>query len=933
MTKEDTEVKQKGTLFAGERLLLEDDTDLLRLNGGRAEVYAVTRKKDEADESLSFRRCYLMEVGAGEAVFPALDEFEEVHVQIYALEDLEYSLRPLAETEKERLLLDMELWFSRLLELPWLRLLADKGDDMLREWKRGGVFGRLASKEELLAEFAKHEAVLSMLIGVKFGAEDKRLSRRIALREKARKLLVENGIRSLTGEEQLFVGTGDSDVSGRSADSATFVVKQVAKTLRMPTDTIGITEENAKGLDYVALLRRLMQKGNMQMRLVTLPAGWHKKDTGVMLGFYTPPGAKEKVLAAFLPDTPESYRIVFREHPEGIPLTDEETSRIANDAFQCYAGFPARALKLWDLIKFMFRQCWVADYRTIVLCSLFAGLIPLVSPIITETIFQDIIPILDRQGLATVTQALMVTSFTTAALSIVRSIAVMRIGSHIEIAAEAALWGRLMQLPTKFFRKFTAGELAGRMGGIGIAKSIASGDFVGSILSFIFSFWSIFLMCYYSLKLTAAAIGVWIVYALFVAVVYRRVLYFQRKIIAAGNKTAGTVQQIFAGLSKFRVQGAEEQAYGLWTRTFGEHWNWSLKLRWQNNYTSIISSIQPFVLTLILYWIAVYGMNEVGPDGKTVQGIGYAQFIAFNAAYSSFNGVMGGIIGLVGQYFGIQPQIENLRPILEAVPESAGEKQDASKLTGALEVSHLTFAYTRVIPNRKGDGQVTEVEGEDVLHDVSFSVAAGENVAIVGKSGSGKSTLVRLLLGFEEPKSGAVYFDGQDLSDVNLPSVRSQMGVVLQNGQLMTGDIFTNIVGTKLLTQDDAWRAAEAAGIADDIAEMPMGMQTIISEGSSNISGGQRQRILIARALVGRPSILIFDEATSALDNRSQSIVTKSLEQLHVTRIIVAHRLSTIRNCDRIIVMDKGRVAEMGTFSELVAKGGIFAELVKRQVA
>ena len=552
--------------------------------------------------------------------------------------------------------------------------------------------------------------------------------------------------------------------------------------------------------------------------------------------------------------------------------------------------------------------------------------------IITETIFQDIIPILDRQGLATVTQALMVTSFTTAALSIVRSIAVMRISTRIEIAAEAAMWGRLMSLPTKFFRRYTVGELASRMGGIGIAKSLASGEFVGSILGFIFSFWSIFLMCYYSLKLTAAAVAVWVVYSLFVAIVLRRVLFFQRKIIDAGNKSAGIVQQIFAGLAKFRVQGAEEQAYNLWTKAFGEHWNWTLKLRWQNNYPSIISSMQPFVLTMILYWIAVYGMNEVSADGKTTQqGIGYAQFIAFNAAYTSFNGVLGGVLGLISQYFGIQPQLENLRPILNAVPETSEDKQDAGKLTGALEVSHLSFAYSHMVPGEKGE--MTEVEGEEVLHDVSFSVEAGENVAIVGRSGSGKSTLVRMLLGFEVPKRGSVSFDGQDLSELSLPSVRSQMGVVLQNGQLMTGDIFTNIVGTRLLTQDDAWMAAEAAGIAEDIAQMPMGMQTVISEGSSNISGGQRQRILIARALVGKPSLLIFDEATSALDNRSQSIVTKSLEKLRATRIIVAHRLSTIRNCDRIIVMESGRVAEVGTFDELMEKGGIFTELVKRQVA
>ena len=740
---------------------------------------------------------------------------------------------------------------------------------------------------------------------------------------------MENGIRGLLGEETLYIGGSEINQHDALLKQAAFAVRQVAAALAMPHENIGLDEETCRKLDEAALLRRLMQKGNMQMRLVTLPDDWHKKDTGVLLGFYV--GEKGKEIAALIPETPESYRMFVPEHPEGIVLTETEIRHIEKDAFQCYAGFPARALKLWDLMKFMFRQCWLADYRTILVCSMFAGLIPLATPIITETIFQDIIPILDRQGLATVTQALLVTSFTTAALSIVRSIAVLRISNRIEITAEAALWGRLMTLPTSFFRRFTVGELASRMGGIGIAKNLVSGEFVASILSFIFSFWSIFLMCYYSMKLTAAAVVVWLVYSLFVALVLRRVLFFQRKIIEAGNKSAGTVQQIFAGLSKFRVQAAEEQAYNLWSRTFGEHWNWALKLRWQNNYTSIISSIQPFILTMILYWIAVYGMNEVSPDGKTVKtGIGYAQFIAFNAAYSSFNGVMGGAIGLISQYFAIQPQLENLRPILEAVPENTEDKQEAGQLTGAIEVSRLSFAYSCMVPD--GKGGTVETEGEEVLKDVSFSIAAGENVAIVGKSGSGKSTLVRLLLGFETPKRGSIFFDGQDLAELALPSVRSQMGVVLQNGQLMTGDIYTNIVGTRMLTQDAAWEAAEAAGIAEDIADMPMGMQTVISEGSSNISGGQRQRILIARALAGKPAIMIFDEATSALDNRSQAIVTRSLDKLKSTRIVVAHRLSTIRQCDRIIVMDNGRIAEMGGFDELVEKGGLFADLVKRQV-
>jgi len=247
-------------------------------------------------------------------------------------------------------------------------------------------------------------------------------------------------------------------------------------------------------------------------------------------------------------------------------------------------------------------------------------------------------------------------------------------------------------------------------------------------------------------------------------------------------------------------------------------------------------------------------------------------------------------------------------------PESSEDKVDAEHLSGVIEVKDLTFAYNEDSPN--------------VLTDINFRVAAGEHVAIVGES-----TLVRLLLGFEKPKSGAIYYDGQDLAELNLASVRVQMGIVLQNGQIMAGDIFTNIIGTSSLTLEDAWHAAEAAGLAEDIKKMPRGMNTVISEGSTNISGGQRQRILIARAIAAKPAIVVFDEATSALDNRTQNIVTESLDKMHSTQIIVAHRLSTIRNCDKIVVMDEGKIVETGTFDELANKEGLFADLIKRQQA
>ena len=890
-------------LQAGERVRLEDGARLALIESGKVEVYLVT------SEAGSFRQQFLVELEAGAAAFPSLDEFEETETLIYAAEDSKIKILTFDEVPTDELRIFMRRWFAELIKLPWLRLLADKGDDILITWLDGTV---LEGAEDLTEAFRANEEIFSMLLGVRFRAEDKRFSDRVEVRARNQRRLLDNSISNLLGEET----TTYSETTERTMrlEEASFIVRRTAVALNMPTDNIKLDPELVRRLDQIRLIRRLVQKGNMQMRLIELVEDWHKCDSGVIIGYY----GEKKILSVFVPLEAGKYKLVNLEHPDGFPITDEVAAKIDKSAFECYAGFPSRELKILDLIKFIFKQCWFADYRTVILISLVSGIIPLAMPIVTETIFADIIPILDRQGLATVTQVIMVTSFTTASLGIVRTIAVMRITTRMNMATEAALWGRLLTLPTGFFRKFTSGELASRMGGISVIKGLVSAEFIGGLFGFVFSFWSVFLMCYYSLKLTAVAIVIWFIYAIITAFIYRRVIGFQRNLIDANNREAGLVQQIFKGLAKFREHGAENQAFWLWSEVFGETWKWNLKLRWQANYNAIIGSVQPFILTMSLYYIAVYGMNEVGPNGQQIQGITYAQFIAFQGAFSSFNATLNGIIPLVGQYFAIQPHIENLRPILKEIPESVGEKADSGILSGAIEVSDLTFGYT---------------EGRDVLHDINFKIAAGENVAIVGRSGCGKSTLVRLLLGFETPKKGSIYFDGQDLAELNLPSVRTQMGVVLQNGQLMQGDIFTNIIGTNSLTQEDAWAAAEAAGIADDIAMMPMGMQTVISEGSSNISGGQRQRLLIARALVTKPAILIFDEATSALDNRTQAIVTNSLDKLNATRIIVAHRLSTIRNCDRILVMDAGRIVESGGFDELVARGGIFAGLVKRQTA
>ena len=791
-------------LIAGQRFRLTEENKFAFVTQGKLETYAVTQRKN------SFRQIFLMTLESGSAAYPSMDEFGQIDIMLYAIEDSEIEIVEFETASAKDNCLLMKRWFSELIKLSWLRLLADKGDDVLQRWVDNSV---LADKENdlesLLEEFEENQSVFAMLLGIRFQAEDKKLSKRLAVRSRHQKNLIDLAIGNLLGKE---IKKYEEIDEANQLEETAFIVSTVAKALGMTTDNINIAPEIVKKLDQIGLIRRLVQKGNMQMRLITLLPEWYKKDSGVMLGYY----GEKKNLAAIIPTDIAKYKIITAKNPDGLDVDDEVAKKIDTSAFVCYAGFPTRKLNVMDLLKFMFSQCWQIDYRTIIFASFIAGLIPIVTPIITESIFQDIIPILDRQGLATVTQVSMVTSFTLAAISIVRSIAVLRITTHLDMATEAASWSRLLTLPTKFFRKFTSGELAQRMGGIQEIKSLISGEFVATVFNIIFSFWSLFLMCYYSVKLTAIAFVIWIIYCLIMILIYRRVVLFQTNLIEAKNNTSGIVQQIFTGLAKFRIQGAEEQAYYLWSKAFGEEWKWNKKLRWQENYNLIISSIQPFILTMILYYVTFNSMKE--PNG----GIGYAQFLAFQSAFTGFNATLNSFIPLIGKFFTMKPHIENLRPILDAEPEIAEDRIDADVLTGAIEVNHVTFAYDENLP--------------DVLHDVSFRISAGENVAIVGKSGCGKSTLIRLLLGFEEPKQGAVYYDGQDLAELSLPSVRSQMGVVLQNGQLMTGDIFTNIVGTTALTMEDAWAAAESAGIADDIRKMPMGMQTVISEGSSNIS-------------------------------------------------------------------------------------------------
>ena len=491
-------------------------------------------------------------------------------------------------------------------------------------------------------------------------------------------------------------------------------------------------------------------------------------------------------------------------------------------------------------------------------------------------------------------------------LSVVRELMMQRLNTKTSQAVEASVMMRILSLPVSFFRKYSSGELSSRAGSVSSLCSMLLNNILSIGLSSLMS------LLYIGQIFTFAPALVWPSVIIILATVVLSVtaslvqIGISRKQMQLSAEEAGMSYAVLNGIQKIKLSGSEKRVFARWGRLYAKtarlEYNPPVFLKVNKVLQTAISLIG----TVILYYLAV----ATGVEGS--------QYYAFSAAYGRVMGAFSALAGIAISAASIRPVLEMAEPILKSEPEIAEEKEASVKVSGNIEMSHVSFRYEQNTPY--------------ILRDLSLKIKAGEYVAIVGRTGCGKSTLVRLLLGFERPESGAVYYDHHDLTSLDPRVLRRQIGVVIQNGQLFQGDIFSNItLSAPQLTLDQAWEAAETAGIADDIRAMPMGMQTIISEGQGGISGGQKQRLMIARAIAPKPRILIFDEATSALDNKTQKQVSDALDGLHCTRIVIAHRLSTIRNCDRILVMDKGVIVEEGTYNELIDKKGMFADLVARQ--
>ncbi|UBF30476.1 NHLP bacteriocin export ABC transporter permease/ATPase subunit (plasmid) [Kovacikia minuta CCNUW1] len=659
-------------------------------------------------------------------------------------------------------------------------------------------------------------------------------------------------------------------------------------------------------------LEAIMRASRVRMRRVLLRDNWWQRDCGP-LATYT---RQDNQLVALLPVAATRYELFNPGDRTYTPVTPEIAATLTPVAYMFYRPLPDKALNTLALLQFALKGC-MKDLLVILLTGIAATLLGMLTPQATALLMDHAIPDANRGLLLQVGLGLLLVAFGSAVFRISQGLAILRVETISDAATQAAVWDRLLNLPIPFFRQYTTGDLQSRVTSISQMRRQLGGTTVINLVSALFALLNLGLLFYYSVKLALIAVAVAIVAIVVTTLSGVFLLRKVRPLLELQGSIFGQTVQLINGISKLRVAGAEERAFAIWSKQYSQQVKLNLSTQHIEDWVVLFNTLLPTVTSGILFWFTMQTLEEaktVGTAGLTI-----GTFLAFNSAFGTFIKGATDLSNTATNVLQVIPQGKRAQPILSTVPEVDLSKADPGRLTGRITVEHVTFRY-------RDNGALT-------LDDVSLHAEPGEFIALVGGSGSGKSTLFRLLLGFETPESGTINYDGQDLAGVNVDAVRRQLGVVLQGGRLLSASIFENIASGAQITLDEAWEAARMAGFAEDVAAMPMEMHTVVSEGGGNLSGGQRQRLLIARALALKPRILLFDEATSALDNRTQAIVSESLDQLQVTRIVIAHRLSTIRNADRIYVLQAGRIVQQGNFDELANQEGLFAQLIARQVA
>lgn len=684
-----------------------------------------------------------------------------------------------------------------------------------------------------------------------------------------------------------------SDGSAAAKSAIDEILKYYHVKSREVPDNIKDTNEQ---LEY------LMRPYGIMRRTVRLEKGWYRDAVGAMLGVMKESGR----VVALIPAGFSGYCYIDPDSGKKIKINRRNQRLFGIEAIAFYKPFPLKKIGLGSVAKYIAETLSPADFALIALATLALSLIGMLSPKLNNILFAAVLPSGSVRLLLSIAVFTVSVSVSSLLISATKEMITARINTKMSVSVQAAAMMRIMSLPADFFKGYGSGDLSSRAAHISSLCNMLVSAVLTTGLTSVFSLIYISQIFIYAPLLVVPAIAVILVTVAFSLISSFAQMRISKKQMELSAKESGMSYALISGIQKIKLAGAEKRAFARWGNLYAQNARLTYNPPAFIKLNSVISLAISLIGNIVMYAAAVKS------------GVSVADYYAFGTAYGMVSGAFMSLAGMALTVAQIKPILETVQPFFNTVPEISEGKEVITRLSGGIELTNVSFRYNENMPL--------------ILDNMSLKIRPGQYVAIVGKTGCGKSTLMRLLLGFEKPQKGAVYYDGRDIERIDLKSLRRRIGVVMQNGKLFSGDIYSNIViSAPWLTQSDAWDAAEKAGIAEDIRRMPMGMNTIISEGSGGISGGQRQRLMIARAIAPKPKILMLDEATSALDNLTQKRVSESLDSLKCTRIVIAHRLSTIKQCDRILVLDGGKITEDGTYDELIAKNGVFAELVARQ--
>jgi len=633
--------------------------------------------------------------------------------------------------------------------------------------------------------------------------------------------------------------------------------------------------------DNDVLIEEILHLSGIRFKDSLLADNWWKQESGPLLATLD-----RDIPVVLLPHVLSGYSMYDSRKDKNIHVNAAVAARIRPEVKSVYRTLPAKKLKLPDIGIFIAGEHIYKDLLKILFFSMLAALVQILPPIVSAQIFDSVIPGGQTGLLIELVFIVLAFEIANIGFSVMINLGLTRINIKWDMALQAAVWDRLLNLKVSFFHEYTTGELLEKIKGLNEVRYALSPDFMNRVLTALFSFVNIYVLFRYIPAIAPYVLLLFLV-ALLVSVVAWRVKYRLRlRYVALSGRATSINHQIIRGMERIKISAAEERVFQIWSSYESESRYLQGRIKMLDHALSAFYLFFQFAATAMIYLLIFWqGGTEIG------------SFIAFISSYLIFQNAVFRLLKALNLIPDLLPVIKDFTPLLEAVPEYAEEKSIPSELDGSLEVNHVTFRYQQY--------------GQDVLRDISFKVNPGESLGIIGASGSGKSTLLKLLFGFYEPTGGKIYIGGNDLGSVDLRYLRQHMSIVLQDGRLTVGSIYSNIKDNNpLVTEEDVRYALKVACLEEDVDKMPGGMFCSLDDGEHMLSMDQKQKLLIARAVAKRQPYFLLDEATSSFDAITQAEIMKNIKDFPATKIIIAQRLSTLVHCDRVLVLDRGAFRE-----------------------